>query len=74
MLIVTARKRSLGQGNVSTGICLSTGGGGGSVPACITGHMIGGLCPGGGMGGVCQGDPPYGNERVVRIPLECILV
>ena len=24
--------------------------------------------------GLCQGDPPYGNERSVRILLECILV
>ena len=28
-LISTARKRSLGQGNMFTGVCLSTGGGGG---------------------------------------------
>ena len=25
-------------------------------------------------GGLCQGDPPYGNVRTVRIILECILV
>ena len=30
----------------------------------------GGLCP----GGLCHGDPPYGNERAVRILLKCILV
>ena len=31
---------------------------------------------GGGLrpGGLRQGDPPYGNEQVVRILLECILV
>ena len=48
----------------------------------------GGLCPGGlcpGTGGLCPGRgalsketpprprPPYGNERAVRILLECIL-
>ena len=32
--------------------------------------MSGGLCP----GGLCQGDPPYGNVRAVRILLEGILV
>ena len=26
------------------------------------------------QGGLCQGDPPYGNVRLVRILLECILV
>ena len=44
-LIFTARQRSLGQGNVYTPVCHSVHGGGGSsvsVPACITGHMIGG--------------------------------
>ena len=30
----------------------------------------GGVCP----GGVSRGDSPYGNERAVRILLECILV
>ena len=29
-----------GQGNVFTGVCLFTaGGGGGCIPACVTGHM-----------------------------------
>ena len=32
--------------------------------------FAGGLCP----GGVSRGDSLYGNERVVRILLECILV
>ena len=36
--VITARKRSLGQGNMFTGVCLSTGG------ACSKG----GLVPGGG--------------------------
>ena len=35
--VVTARKRSSGQGNLFTGVCLSTEGVG--FPACITGHM-----------------------------------
>ena len=26
------------------------------------------------QGGLCQGDSPYGKERVVGIPLKCILV
>ena len=30
-----------------------------------------GLCPGGCL---CHRDPPYGNERAVRILLECILI
>ena len=55
---------------------LFTGGG-----AYITGHMRGesvqgGRCPGGSLfreGGLCQ-TPLYGNERVVCILLECILV
>ena len=38
----------------------------------------GGLRPTGGVvsvrGGLCHGDPSYGNERAVRILLECILV
>ena len=29
------------------------------------------LCPGGGL---CQGDPLYGDVRAVRILLECILL
>ena len=51
------------------------GGGGGevSVPGCTTGHMTGG-----GSVGETPPDrdpsPPYGNERAVRILLECILV
>ena len=33
--------------------------------------VLGGLCP----GCLCHGDPPpYGNERAVRILLECVLV
>ena len=45
--IITARKRSLGQGNMFTDVCLSTGG-------CL---VPGGLLPGGCLvkGGVCSG-------------------
>ena len=65
--LITARKRSLGQGNMFTGVCLSTGGGGpgsrggvwswggawswGGVPG-----TRGSLVPGGGLvlGGACS--------------------
>ena len=36
-VVITARKRGLGQGNVFTGVCLSTGAGVGFA-ACVTGH------------------------------------
>ena len=45
--VITARKRSLGQGNVYTGVCLSTEAGVG-FPACITGHMTSESASGGG--------------------------
>ena len=72
--------------------------GGGSVPACATGHMTRGSLSGGVsvqrgvsiqeglypdgslsrgcpfLGGLCQGESPYGNKWVVCILLECILV
>ena len=38
----TARKRSLGQGNVFIPVCHSVHRGKVSVPVCITGHMTGG--------------------------------
>ena len=48
----------LGQGYVFTRVCDSV-------------HRRGlGLC----LGGLCHGDPAYGNEQMVRILLECILV
>ena len=55
-MIFTARKRSLGQGNMFTGVCLSTGG-------CLVGGCLlpGGACSGGGVPaprGVPGGDPP----------------
>ena len=62
--LVTARKRSLGQGNVFTPVCHSVHGGG----VCIQRGL--------GLGR----PPSHGilwdtiNKRVVRILLECILV
>ena len=42
--------------------------GGFSVPGglCLVGVYV--------LGDLCPGRPPYGNERAVRILLECILV
>ena len=62
LVIFTARKRSLGQGNIVTSVCLSTAGGGlpdrgpldRDPPRTQT--------------------PPDGKERAVRGLLECILV
>ena len=71
LIIITARKRSLGQGNVFTGVCLSTGGVG--FPPCITGHMTsiqGGLRPGGRK----VLPPPELEKRVVGILLQYFLV
>ena len=68
-------KGSLSWGSLSRrGLCR----GGGVCPGalCPGGFCPGGLCRGGG--GFCLGSPsgrpPYGNVRVVRILLECILV
>ena len=60
-------------------------GGGGLCPSmhhrshdqvCLGGLCPGGLCPGGSLSGrvSIRETPPYGNERAVRILLECILV
>ena len=83
--IFTARKRSLGQGNMLTGVCLSTGGC--LVPrgAWSWGRLVPGegcLVPGGAclVGGVWSGGVPGGDPlgrlllRAVGILLECILV
>ena len=62
----------LGQGYVFTRVCVSVNGGGlGLCPGGVSVPQGSGLCPGGCL---CHGDPPYGNERAVRILLECILV
>ena len=89
-MVITARKRSLGQGNVFTPVCHSVHREERvSAPACTTGHMTGGvglcpggLCPGGSLfdGALCPGGvsvretPLYSNARAVRILLECSLV
>ena len=41
---------------------------------CPGGSLSGGLCRGFSVGGSLSWRPPYGNERVVCILLECILV
>ena len=47
VLVITPCKRSLGQGNVFTGVCLSTGEGPlYDVTSCLTPmFLLGGLCP-----------------------------
>ena len=66
--IVIGPKRSLGQGNVFTGVCLSTGEGVG-FPACITGHMTGGGRSASGGEGVCiQGEGGLHPEGVGQTP------
>ena len=78
-------KRSFGQGNIFTGVCLSTGGGPGQVPPLQAGTPPPGRHP-----PSRQAPPPPGrhppsrqapppppdtvNARPVRILLECILV
>ena len=57
---------TLGQGNVSTGVCLSTGKRGAGFPICITGHMTkggsasSGVCIKGGLGKRAAGTHPTG--------------
>ena len=56
-------------------MCLLGRGGGLCVPGPMSlcwggGSPRGGFCP----RGLCQGDPPYGEEWAVHIPLECYLV
>ena len=68
--LFTVRKRSWGQGNIFTGVCLSTGRGVG-FPACITCHMTGGSASRGvclqGRGFASRGDMhPGGSASGVR--------
>ena len=88
--IITARKRSLVQGNKFTGVCLSTGGGwfggvsGPGVPGLGDAWSRGGPGPRRGVwswggclvwgGLVPEGVPDPTGVRAVRILLECILV
>ena len=75
-MLVTARKRSLGKGNVFTCVCLSTGGGvsveGGSCEKGILCER--GLCERGWGGGVVSVLTWQVLKRAVRILLEYILV
>ena len=76
MFLHMSVKLFTGRGSLSGGLC--PGGCGVSIPGVsVQGVSLpggvsvwGGLCP----GGLYYGDPPYGNERAVRILLECILV
>ena len=76
--LFTARKRSLGQGNIFRSMCQEFcpqgGGGGCGIPACLAGHMTnqqggassGGACSGGGvpaLEGVCSRGVPGGDPR-----------
>ena len=68
--IITARKRSLGQGNMFTGLCLSTlstgGGGFGAIPSCLAAGLQQGLqahTQGGSGGGSGPGPHPRGKLR-----------
>ena len=57
---ITARKRSLGQGNIFTSVCYSVLRGI-RFPECITGHMtgrFGSACKGVCLGGEGLGRPP----------------
>ena len=75
--LITARKRSLGKGNIFTGVCLSTRGvyvhrgvsvqGGVSVRGSFSPERV-------SVWGSLSGRPPYSYVRAVRILLECILV
>ena len=77
-IFVTARKRSLGQGNIFTPVCHSVHGGllrGGAWSRGVPGPM--GVPGPRGMpapGGVPGGDPQTATAAAVRILLECILV
>ena len=84
--LITARKRSLGQGNIFTSMCQEFCSQGrcaipaciaGGIPACLAAGLQGGclLLGGGLLLGVPGGDPPGRLLlRAVRILLECILV
>ena len=75
--------KEVAEGNVFTAVCDSVQGGlcpGGLCPGAVVSVEGGGLCRGGWslFGGLCHRilppTTPYGNMRVVRILLECILI
>ena len=68
-VVITARKRSLGQGNVFTGVCLSTGAGVGFA-ACVTGHTT--SIRWGGGGGRAAGFPACITGHMTSIWGVCI--
>ena len=77
-VVITARKRSLGQGNVFTGVCLSTGESGSrGVSALWSGGASGfrGYPPDTppSLLDTHSLDTPHGQQAEVRILLECFL-
>ena len=82
--IITARKRSLGQGNIFTPVCHSVHGGG--LPQCMPGNHPPDQAHPPGSGPPDQAPPPPQtrhpqsmlgdtvNARAVRILLECKLI
>ena len=72
--IITARKRSLGQGNIFTPVCHSVHGGGGTIPACIAGGIS--SCLAGGYAiPACMGDAwSWGFCSLgVLLPVGCLV-
>ena len=70
-LLFTTRKRSLKQGNVFTGVCLSTGGGGRLRRMQYRSHDLGGLPMGGSVSsGSASGRGPASRGRVEQTPLD----
>ena len=68
--MVSVQEGSLSKGGLCPGGSLSGEGSLSRRGLCPRGSLGRGLCPGGWL----LGRPPYGNERTVRILLECILV
>ena len=81
-VVITDHIRSMGEGNVFTGVCLFTGesafGEGVCLEGCLheEGSAYRGICKEGGKGLHGMGTPcrDMVNRRSVRILLECIIV